>query len=99
VFLELKRQGKEIYFYTQPTYEVDFLIREGRKVGQLIQVCYSLAREETRKREMKALLKASKELKCKNLSVITWDEEGEERVGSKIIKIVPFWKWLLKAPR
>ena len=95
VFLELKRQSKEIYFYSKPTYEVDFLVREGLGIKQLIQVCFSISDEATRKREIKALLKASEELRCKNLTIITWDEEGEEKSNSKIIKIVPLWKWLL----
>jgi len=95
VFLELKRRSKEIYFYSHPSYEVDFLVKEGLGIDQLIQVCYSLAGRDTKKREIKALLKASKELKCKNLIIITWDEEGEEKINSRIIKIVPLWKWLL----
>jgi len=36
VFLELKRRGREIYFYSQQDYEVDFLIKEGLKIKQLI---------------------------------------------------------------
>jgi len=95
VFLELKRQGKEIYFYSKPAYEVDFLVREGLGIKQLMQVCFSISDEATRKREIKALLKASEELRCENLTIITWDEEGEEKSDSKIIKIVPLWKWLL----
>lgn len=95
VFLELKRQNKEIYWYSHTNYEVDFVIKKGLEVNQLIQVCYSLDKEDTRKREIKALLKASHELKCKNLLIITWDEEREEEINSKIIKVLPLWKWLL----
>ena len=54
---------------------------------------------KTKKREIKALLKASKELKCKNLLVINSDKEGEEKIewfGIKArIKFIPLWKWLL----
>ncbi len=95
VFLELKRRHQEIYFYAQPDYEVDFLIKEGAKIKQLIQVCYSINKEDTKKREVKALLKASDKLKCKKLLVITRDEEGEEKFGSKTVNIIPAWKWLL----
>lgn len=95
VFLELKRQNKEIYFYSQSNYEIDFLIREDLKIKQLIQVCYSMESGETRKREIKALLKAAKGLKCSNLLIITWDEEREEEINSKTIKFCPLWKWLL----
>ncbi|MBI5065609.1 hypothetical protein HZA97_05215 [Candidatus Woesearchaeota archaeon] len=42
---------------------------------QLIQVCYNIADPITKKREVTALLKASKELKCSNLLVITENYE------------------------
>lgn len=95
VFLELKRKNKEIYFYYEPSYEIDFLIREGLKIKQLIQVCFSIKDTTTRKREIKSLLKASYKLKCDDLVIITWDEEEEEKVESKTIKIIPLWKWLI----
>jgi len=96
VFLELKRQNREFYFYSQANYEVDFLIKKGLKVDQLIQACYSLENEGARRREVKALLKASRELECKDLLIITWDEEGEENINSKTIRFLPLWKWLLQ---
>ncbi|RLI95990.1 MAG: AAA family ATPase, partial [Candidatus Aenigmatarchaeota archaeon] len=97
VFLELKRRGnEEIFYYRSNEKEVDFLIREGLKVKQLVQVTYASSRSEVDRREIKALLKASKELKCKNLLVITWDYEGEERIDRREIKFIPLWKWLLK---
>lgn len=95
VFLELKRQGKEIYFYSTPGYEIDFLIKEGLKIKQLIQVCYSLSDHDTRKREIKALIKASREFSCDDLLVITWDEEEEKKVDSKVVRIVPLWKYMI----
>ncbi|MEA2033544.1 MAG: hypothetical protein U9N41_08185 [Euryarchaeota archaeon] len=41
------------------------------------------------------LIKASKELKCTDLLVITWDYEEEEEIKGKKIRFVPLWKWLL----
>lgn len=96
VFIELKRRGREIYFYSQPTYEIDFLVKEGRMIKQLIQVCFSVADRDTKKREVKALLRASDKLNCNDLTIITWDEETEELVNSKRIRFIPLWKWLLK---
>jgi predicted AAA+ superfamily ATPase len=95
VFLELKRQNMEIYFYHHPDYEVDFVIKDGLKITQLIQVCFSLTDSDVQKREKRALVKASKELHCKELVIITLDEEKEEKINSRIIKIIPVWKWLL----
>ncbi len=96
VFLELFREGKEIYYWKDyKQREVDFVLKEGLKIKQLIQVCYSLENEETRKREIKSLIKASEELKCNNLLITSWDEEEEIKQDNKLIKIIPLWKWLL----
>jgi len=32
---------------------------------------------------------------CRNLLVITWDYEAEEKTNGKSIKFIPLWKWLL----
>jgi len=97
----LKRKNKVLdleLFYWQDSdhYETDFVIKEKKKVVQLIQVCYDLDNPQTKKREIRGLLKASKELKCNNLLVITEDKEGEEKIKNKKIKFIPLWKWLLE---
>lgn len=99
VFLELQRRKSPLtsifYWKNVQKEEVDFVIKEGQKLKQLIQVCYDISDLNTKKREFRALLKASKELKCNNLLIITEDKEGEERIEKKKIKFIPLWKWLL----
>jgi len=96
VFLELKRKKLETFYWKDyQGNEVDFVVKEGLKIKQLIQVTYANGKDEINEREIKALLKASKELKCKNLLCITWDFEREEKIDGKKIKFVPLWKWLL----
>lgn len=96
VFLELKKRQNEVYFYTDANgKEVDFVVKKWLKANELIQVCLNLEDENVKKREVDVLLIASEELKCKNLSIITWDDEKEEKVKGKIIKYIPLWKWLL----
>jgi len=98
VFLELKRREKKIaYFKNVQKEEVDFIIEEGKKIKQLIQVCYDTSDSETAGRETKSLLKASQEFKCKNLLLINMHEEKEEKINGLNIKYVPVWKWLLKS--
>ena len=97
----LRRKSSNLdieFFYWQDINqnEVDFIIKEKRKIVQLIQVCYDIENSKTKERELKALQKASKELKCNNLLVITDDKEGEEKIKNKKIKYVPLWKWLLQ---
>lgn len=75
--------------------EVDFVVKFGEKVTQLIQVCYSLEDPDVKKREVKALIMAANELKCRNLVIISDDEEGSEVIKGRTIKYVPLWKWLL----
>ena len=54
---------------------------------------------KTKEREIRTLVKASKEVKCKNLLVITKDKEGEELISwfgvKRKIRFMPLWKWLL----
>ncbi len=83
------------YFRDYQQREVDFVLKKGLKIKQLIQVCYSLEDYNTKEREIKSLLKASKELKCNNLLIISWDEEDEIKEKGKNIKVVPLWKWLV----
>lgn len=96
---EVNEKLKFYYWKNQQQEEVDFVIKEGLKVKQLIQVCFKISNIETKNREIRALIKASKELKCNNLLIITEDTESEEKTewfGNKaIIKFIPLWKWLL----
>ncbi|MEM5832543.1 MAG: ATP-binding protein [Candidatus Aenigmatarchaeota archaeon] len=95
-FLELKRRDKEVFYLKINDNEVDFVIKEGLNIKQLIQVTYASNKDEIEKREIKALIKASEILKCKDLLIITWDYEDEIKINSKTIKCIPLWKWLLE---
>lgn len=102
VFLRLKRDSFDnksirIFYWKNILHEeVDFIIKEGLKIKQLIQACYNLENPETKKREIRALVKASEDLKCNNLIVITKDYEAVEKINKKRIKFIPLWKWLLE---
>ena len=96
IFLQLKRKGDEFYFYNEPADgEVDFVIREGLKIKELIQVCHNLDDLETREREIRSLIRGSKQLGFNNLTIITYDQEKDEIVKEKQINFIPLWKWLL----
>jgi len=98
VFLELIRREKDVsYFQTSQNEEVDFLIKKGKKVNQLIQVCYDFSNFMTKDRETKSLLKASEEFKCNNLLILTNSQEEEIKLKGKKIIIKPVWKWLLES--
>jgi len=102
VFLELKRRASEspflriFYWKDYQQHEVDLVLKEGLDVKQLIQVTYASGRDEIERRELRALQKASKLLKCKDLLVITWDYKGGEEIEGTEIKFVPLVEWLLE---
>jgi len=91
VFTELlKRYGfKNLRYLKINQKEVDFVVMDRKKVKQLIQVCYDIEDFSTKNRELRALIKAGKELKCKNLSIITWDYEGREESKHREIEFRP----------
>lgn len=107
VAIELKKQemngvANVYYWKSKQQDEVDFIVKRGTKIEQLVQVCYSMDDIKTKEREVRALINASKELKCKNLLVITEDYEAEEWTEwfgtRRKVRFVPLWKWLLSEP-
>ena len=99
VAVELWRQGKEMYYWKDHQQrEVDFIIKEGKKIVQLIQVCVDISNISTKEREIRALCIASKELHCTKILIITDDYDAEEKHDGLSIKYIPLWKWLLESP-
>jgi len=80
--------------------EVDFVVKEGQEITHLIQVCQTVADLRTKAREVRALLKAGEKLDCRNLLVLTEDEEFlEEHTWYGLrgeIRFLPLWRWLLQ---
>jgi predicted AAA+ superfamily ATPase len=100
VFLEWKRKTNEnpfldITYLKLNNGEVDFVIREGLRIKQLVQVTYAHSKDELDKREIRSLLKAGEILGCKDLLIITWDYEDVLKINNSEIKCIPLWKWLL----
>jgi hypothetical protein len=88
--------GIEIYYWRdQSGKEVDFVIKEGLKVKELIQVCRDMSDMETKEREIKGLVKAMEEFDLGSGVVITEDYEGEEKIKNREIIFKPLWKWLI----
>ena len=98
VFLELKRRlgpNHEInYWKNTEGAECDFVIREGLKARDLIQVVYEFEEEKTKRREIKGLIECAKAFNIKSGLIITKSYEAEEKFQSIKIRFVPLWKWL-----
>jgi predicted AAA+ superfamily ATPase len=93
--LELNNLIDGVFYFKDLQYEVDFVVKKGLNVEQLIQATYASNKDEIEKREIRGLLKASELLKCENLLIITWDYENEVSIENKKIIFKPLWKWLL----
>ncbi len=94
VFNFLNRKHGELFYYKTTTgKEVDFFIK---KENKLIQVCYSLQNNDTKQREIKALVKAMDEQKIDKAFIYSHDETETIVVKGKTIEIVPFWKVCLE---
>lgn len=100
VFLDLKRRlpyNIEInYWKNKQGSEVDFVIREGLKAKEIIQVCYDITDEKTKAREINGIVSCSKELRLERGLIITKTLEEEKTIDGIKIKFIPLWKWLLK---
>ena len=82
--------NERIFFYND-NFEVDFYIPEDELA---IQVCYSLRDEETRKREVDALMKLPKFMPCRRRLILTYDEENTIPDTYGNVEVIPAWKWL-----
>jgi predicted AAA+ superfamily ATPase len=99
IYLELRRRGHtpqhSLYFYRSADgKEVDFLLRNGHKTIELLQVCLDLISIETREREIHALKIAQKEHPEAKLTIVTAQESGTITLenGSKVT-LVPAWQF------
>ena len=92
-------EGKcEVYFWHgERDEEVDFVVKEGPHIVQLIQVCWDMQHPATRHREVRSLLQASKALGCDNLLILTANVAGKEDVewfGTRRgIRLQPLADW------
>ena len=100
VFLELKRKQHEVYyFHCENGQEVDFVVREGVAITQLIQVCASINNQDTETREVTALLQAMHETHLSTGLILTKSVSKTIKKDGKTIQIMPIYHWLLQKPQ
>ena len=71
----------------------DFVIKEGNRITQAIQVCY-LLNDENKQREINGLLEAMDAYKLKEGLLLTNNQEDVLELNNKKIILKPVWKWL-----
>ena len=92
-FIHLRKKHKDI-FYFQDNYECDFLVREGAKITEAIQVTYNVS-EDNKSRELQGLLEAMEKFKLKDGLILTYNQEETFRINKITVRAIPLWKWLL----
>ena len=97
-FLELKRREHNdiCYWKNAEGREVDFLIKQGTDIEQIIQVVYDLRDEKTATRETDAIVKCAEEFKMKTATILTKDVSKTEEVNGVKIEYIPLMDWLLE---
>lgn len=93
VFLVLRQQTNEVYYYTSPEgYEVDFYLPERR---QLLQVTQHMANQNTREREVRALEAAVRYLDVEHALILTEANENTIDIAGIPVEIRSISEWLL----
>ena len=97
---QLSGRARVFYWQDPQKAEVDFVVFHNRRVQQLIQVCVDPSNPKTQDREIRGLLKASQELGCEDLLLLTDSDSGEQQESwhgmTGRIRREPIANWLLK---
>lgn len=101
VYMELlrkyKRQGLDIYYFSDRYGECDFVVCEDRKAVLAVQVSYDISSEKTRKREIAGLLLAARKTGCENLLLLTDHNDEDVTHDGYTIAIRPVFDYVLKS--
>ncbi len=94
VFLNLRKKYKEI-FYFQGKKECDFVVKQGTKITEAIQVCYKLD-EDNKDREVQGLIEALEKFDLKEGVILTYNQQDNFIIKEKKINILPVFKWIME---
>jgi len=95
IYWELRRQGKNLYYFNENKAECDFVVMKNEKFEQIIQVCYELL-PENREREIRGLTEAMDFFKTNNGLIISFNQQDAFMYNGKRIEVLPAWKFLMK---
>jgi len=93
VFLDLLRQGKEVFYHTGKK-ECDFVIKKGLKIVEAIQVTYSL-NDSNFEREISGLQEAMEYYRLGKGTILCFDTIESSKPIPNGIEVQAVWKWLL----
>ncbi len=92
VFSQIRRSGREVYYW-KGRGECDFVVKEGRRVAQAVQVCYrrDIGSEA---REMRGLKEAMEELRIPEGMVVSAEGDHFEVSDGKAVRFVALRDYL-----
>jgi hypothetical protein len=100
VFIELihraAKRFADVFYYRDRTFEVDFVVAKNGVVEELVQVCYDMSNEKTRKREINSLLQGARKFHSDMLTIITFAEQDVIIQDGYTIHVIPATQWLIQ---
>ena len=103
VLIELLRRTRpqflDVYYYSDRSGEVDFVVVSQNRPTQLYQVSYDISNPKTFKRELNSLINGAKKLNCDELYLITDHEYQDITEKGYSIKIRPAYQWCLEVEK
>lgn len=95
IFIELKRRGREFFFFKESG-ECDFILRERDRTTEALQISYELNAND-RDREIAGLCQVMEAHALSYGTILTYNQEEEIITpdGMKIC-VQPVWRWLIE---
>jgi predicted AAA+ superfamily ATPase len=93
VFVELYRRYWDNVFFLKNWSETDFVVNQ--KKAMIFQVCYNL-NDENYHREIAWCLNWMKKFNINEAVLISFEQEDEIKIDWNLIKVIPFYKWVLE---
>ena len=93
VYLNLERSlgGEDHIFYFCGSKECDFVVQRGERIAELIQVCWTLDDDNTR-RELGGLLAAASATGCRQCSIVTFSQRKTMECDGIKVDVLPIWE-------
>ncbi|NCO97741.1 MAG: hypothetical protein COX30_00080 [Candidatus Moranbacteria bacterium CG23_combo_of_CG06-09_8_20_14_all_39_10] len=89
VLLEFLRRKKVLYYWENKKTEIDFVLRRGHEVSELVNVCY-LLNNKSLEREMQSLEDGMAEFKRAKAKIIYWEGEPPKHKKIEFVNILDF---------
>ena len=88
VFIELRRRTKNIWYYSESSFECDFLYGHDSVPENAVQVCYELT-SENREREVRGLVETCRKFPGVKPLIVTFNQKDKISYDGMIIEAIP----------